>query len=309
MAALLADIGGTNTRCALAGADGPEAIRRFRNADYDALAELLAEYLDAQATGARPSTGIIAVAGPVLGDAVQMTNLDWSISAPALCRELGLQDIRLLNDFEAQAYALPAIAPDTLLQVGSGRARPEGVKGVLGPGTGLGVASLVPEGNDWRALPGEGGHVTLAASDVREANLVQTVRERYGHCSAERLISGPGLSLLHELLHGEEGIGAPEIGRRMQDGDAPAGDTFETFCRLLGTVASNLALTLGAGGGIYIGGGILPRHAQRFASSGFRERFEAKARYKDYLAAIPTFLITEQAPALIGLWTRAGRDC
>lgn len=307
MTSLIADIGGTNTRCGTSGTTGPEHIARFRNANYASVGGLLTDYIATLPTDCKPDNAIIAVAAPVRGDQVKMTNLDWHFSATALCNELRLNDLRVLNDFEAQAYALPALHPSSLLQVGSGQVRSGAPKGVLGPGTGLGVATLLPVGQDWHALPGEGGHVSMAAGNAREAAVIQAARERYGHCSAERLISGPGLSLLHELLHEEAGVDAPEIDRRMAAGDAAAAESFERFCQLLGTVAANLALTVGAFGGIYIGGGILPRHAERFAASGFRTRFEDKGRYDAYLAEIPTFLITEAEPALIGLWTRAPR--
>ena len=134
--------------------------------------------------------------------------------------------------------------------------------------------------------------------------IIRDVRERYGHCSAERLISGPGLTVLHSALHEGEELPATEIGRRADAGDQATGETFEVFFRLLGTVAANLALTLGAFGGVYIGGGIIPRQADRFARSGFRERFEAKGRYRDYLQSIPTYLITCDNPTITGLSAR-----
>ena len=302
---LIADIGGTNTRCGTTGPSGPEHIARFRNADYQDVADLLRDYIATLPDDGKPGSAVLAIAGPVRGDEVQMTNLNWRFSATALGEELQLSRLRVINDFEAYAHALPTLNPESLLKIGSGEIRLDAPKGALGPGTGLGVASLLPMGNDWRALPGEGGHVTLAAYNAREAQVIQAARERYGHCSAERLISGPGLSLLHELLHGEEGLDAPELAARIAAGNSAAADTFDMFCQLLGTVAADLALTIGAFGGIYIGGGILPRHAERFAASGFRARFEDKGRYDDYLAGIPTFLVTADEPALIGLWALA----
>lgn len=305
MNSLIADIGGTNTRCATTGPNGPANTARYRNADFSDLGALLVEYIGSLPVDDRPAAALLAVAAPVRGDEIRMTNLGWSFSAAGLRDRLQLERLRVLNDFEAQAYALPALDPDDLLQLGTGVIEADAPKGVLGPGTGLGVAVLVPAGGDWLALPGEGGHVTLPAANPREASLVEAVRELYGHCSAERLISGPGLTLVHELLHGETGLTAEAIADRMAGGDALAADSFETFCSMLGTVAANLALTVAAFGGIYIAGGILPRHAQRFARSGFRARFEDKGRYGDYLASVPTFLVTASEPALTGLWTRA----
>lgn len=305
MTALIADVGGTYTRCALTGNEGPELITRCRNADYPYLGALLAAYLDALPANTRPAAATVAVAAPVLADEVRMTNLGWSFSISALRDELELNQLRVLNDFEAQAYALPALKAADLRQIGAGECRAGAPKGVLGPGTGLGVATLIPAGHDWLAIPGEGGHVTMPAYDERETQLIRTMRERYGHCSAERLISGPGLTLVHESLHGEGGLPAAELAERMVAGDTAAADSFDMVCRLLGTVAANLALTVGAFGGIYIAGGVLPRHADRFAGSGFRARFEDKGRYGDYLKRIPTFLVTAREPALTGLWARA----
>ena len=307
MSALIADIGGTNTRCAITGARGPERVARFRNAEYRGVAPLLADYLASLPAGGRASSGVLAVAGPVRGNHVQMTNLGWTFEVAALRDELELGALQVLNDFAAQAYALPHLLPEELLQIGSGQVEAATPKAVLGPGTGLGVATLLPLGDDWLAVPGEGGHVTMAASDAHENDLIRAVRERFGHCSAERLISGPGLSLVHEILHDEHDLLPETIATRMEAGDPAALASFDTCCKLLGTVAANLALTVGAFGGIYIAGGILPQHAERFAASGFRGRFEAKGRYGDYLKSIPTFLVTADEPALKGLWARASR--
>jgi glucokinase len=178
---------------------------------------------------------------------------------------------------------------------------PNRPKAVLGPGTGLGVASLIPTQDGWQAVSGEGGHVTLPAVTPKEAELIEQLRERFGHCSAERLISGPGLELLHTMLHTSGEITAAAIATLAETGDEQAQETFSLFFELLGTVAANLALTVGAFGGVYIGGGIIPRHAERFAASGFRRRFEAKGRYGDYLKSIPTYLIVSDHPTLTGL--------
>jgi glucokinase len=188
-----------------------------------------------------------------------------------------------------------------LLQIGSGSIAPDKPKAVIGPGTGLGVALLIPSEGTWKAVSGEGGHITLPAFDDEEAVLIARIRERFGHCSAERLISGPGLSLLHSALHGGAEIDSVEIARQAEHGDPDAEHSFEVFFRLLGTVSANLALTVGAFGGVYIGGGIIPKHAEKFAVSGFRRRFCAKGRYGDYLESIPTFLITAEHPTLTGL--------
>ncbi|MFQ5635970.1 MAG: glucokinase [Gammaproteobacteria bacterium] len=309
---LVADIGGTNTRCAVTGPDGRmSAVSQFENRDYETPAPLLKRFLDSLAPGDRPDSGLLAVAAPIVDDVVHMVNIDWHFSTGALAGSLDLRALRTLNDFEALAWALPELEPGDLLRVGGGRIRDGRPKAVLGPGTGLGVASLVHADTGWLAVCGEGGHVTLPAVDALEARVIDSFRESFGHCSAERVLSGPGLGLLHRILHGGPAVEAAEVARLADNDDAAAAETFEVFFRLLGTVAANLALTVGAFGGVYIGGGIVPRHRDRFMASGFRERFESKGRYGDYLQSIPTFLIVSDHPTLTGLAAlgrRSGRS-
>jgi len=301
MTCLLADIGGTNTRCAIVAADDtPHTIKVFENRCFNDLPELLTRYIESLPEDSRPTAGMFAVAAPIRADAVQMINIDWQFSTESLRRSLRMERLRLLNDFEALAIGLPSLGPNDIRQVGGGNPVPNRPKAVLGPGTGLGVASLIPTRDGWQAVSGEGGHVTLPAVTPEEAELIKQFRERFGHCSAERLISGPGLELLHTTLHASI-IPAQEIALLVDDGDECAQETFNMFFELLGTVAANLALTVGAFGGVYIGGGIIPRHAERFAASGFRRRFEAKGRYGDYLKSIPTYLIVSDHPTLTGL--------
>ncbi|MGI9330086.1 MAG: glucokinase [Gammaproteobacteria bacterium] len=305
MSLLIADIGGTNTRCALAGPDGPEQRQHFSNQDFPSAAALLDHYLGSLAVADRPKAAALAVAAPVRNDTVQMTNLHWSINAGELRTALGLQTLKLLNDFEALACALPALSDTQVHQIGGGQPDPRGTKVVIGPGTGLGMSTLVRNADGWRALAGEGGHASLAASNAQETAIISKVRERYGHCSIERLVSGPGLSLIHELLHGEESLLPEQIGELITSGNTAACASFDLFCELLGTAAADAALMLGAFGGVYIGGGIAPHHDERFCASGFRRRFTAKGRYADYLNAIPTYLIKAPDPTLIGLCTLA----
>jgi glucokinase len=303
---LIADIGGTNSRCAIASAGVIGAVTTLRNADHAGVAALLARYIDSLPAAGRPTVGAIAVAAPIRSDEVRMVNIGWRFSQRDLQRTLGLSALHCLNDFEALAWSLPRLGASDLVQIGGGH-DVEATKAVLGPGTGLGVASLARVGRGWHALAGEGGHVTLGPQDEPEDKLVRAGRQRYGHCSAERLVSGPGLSFIHETLHGGPLLGAEEIGRRLGGGDGQAKATFEAFFRLLGTVAGDLALTVGAFGGVYVGGGIVPRYLPEISRSGFRQRFEAKGRYQDYMRAIPTWIITAQYPALRGLVAFAAR--
>jgi glucokinase len=302
MSVLLGDIGGTNTRCALGRDDGAiTGVRELRNADFASVEAVLRHYLDQIDPAEHPTRGTLAIAAPMRGDRVEMLNRAWQFSIEELRQTLGLESLQALNDFAALAWALPGLGAQDLAPVGGGVAAPHSAKVVLGPGTGLGVAALVPCHDGWQAVPGEGGHVTLAARNEREEAVIRRARQRYGHCSAERLLSGPGLGLLHAALHSGPELDAVEIGRRASAGDPAALETLESFLRFLGSVAGNLALTLGAFGGVYIGGGIVPRYLQQMRRSGFRESFEAKGRYREYLCTIPTCVITSPHPALRGL--------
>lgn len=308
--ALLADVGGTHVRFAQLGKDGrPFAVRCLALADFDTFEAALADYL-AQ-SGARAITAAaIALAAPV-GDGrrpVRLTNARWTIDPAALCARFGWSRVELLNDFAALAMSLPYLPATELGRVCGGQAEARGVRAVIGPGTGLGVASLVAAGRGWIAVPGEGGHVTLPATDAREAEIIALARREHPHVSAERLVSGSGLPLLHRCVCAIDGLPlAPEttspeaIVAAALGGDAPACvATVDTFLALLGTVAGNLALTLGARGGIYLGGGILPRLATQLESSAFARRFVDKGRFAAYLADIPVYVILSMTPALIG---------
>jgi len=314
MTCLLADIGGTNTRCAIVDKDGvPRMIEAFENHRFADLPELLKHYTESLPVDHRPVSGTLAVAAPIREDTVRMINIDWQFSTASLRQSLKMDRLKILNDFEALAIGLPHFGPGDLMQIGGGKSTPDKPKAVLGPGTGLGVASLIPVPGGWQAISGEGGHVTLPAVTHQEAGLIKRIRDRFGHCSAERLLSGPGLELLHATLHAPAEstaaeITASDITALAESDDEQALETLNIFFEFFGTVAANLALTVGAFGGIYIGGGVIPRHADRFAASGFRGRFEAKGRYGDYLKSIPTYLIVAEHPTLIGLVAAALND-
>ena len=299
---LIADIGGTNTRCAIAQPGGVvEKVETFRNREFPGLDRLLASYLGALPPSQRPDEAVIAIAAPIRGDEIHMVNINWAFSIAALARTLSLKRLIPLNDFAAQAYALPVLGPKDLRQVGGGKAVAGAPKVVVGPGTGLGTAGLVSIAGRWQAITGEGGHVTVAPSNEQETRIVALGRERFGHCSAERLISGAGLMFIHGALHGGPALAPDVFGARVAARDADALETLDVFFQFLATIASNLALTFAAFGGVYIGGGITPRYVEQFLSSGFRPRFEDKGRYRPFLADIPTWVITADQPALRGL--------
>jgi glucokinase len=299
---LVADIGGTNTRCAIARAGGTISnVESFRNREFPGLDKLLASYLGALPPNDRPEEAVIAIAAPIRGDEIRMVNINWTFSVTALAQALSLKRVTPLNDFAAQAYALPVLGPDDLRQVGGGEAVAEAPKVVVGPGTGLGTAGLIHVAGRWHAVTGEGGHVTMAPSNEREARIVALGRERFGHCSAERLISGAGLAFVYGALKGGPALTPDDVGARIAAGEAAALEALDVFFQLLGTVASNLALTFAAFGGVYISGGVTPRYIEQFQTSGFRTRFEDKGRYRPLLADIPTWVVTADVPALRGL--------
>jgi glucokinase len=287
----------------------------FSSAEHPSLAAAVTRYLENAVAKAHPDAAAIAVASPVTGDRVDMTNHPWSFSIKALKRRLGLRHLRVVNDFAAIAYAIPELERGDLVKIGGGSRVVDRPIGIIGPGTGLGVAGLVAAEGHWHAVDTEGGHATLPAADSREAEIIAVLRERFGHVSAERALSGPGLVNLYDAIAALEGAEPASfepsdvLARGRAGSDPMCVEALATFCAMLGTVAGNLALTFGALGGIYIAGGIVPRLGAWFAKSPFRERFEAKGRFRDYQRAIPTCVITHPNPGLLGLKAllRSGR--
>jgi len=305
--ALVADIGGTHARFALVTEAGVVRPETYRCADYTGPAEAARAYLADHGGDAVPVRGAFAVASVLGGDRVAMTNSPWAFSIEETRQGLGLSQLEVINDFTAVALAVPHLEPEHLVTVGGGTAQPNRTVAVLGPGTGLGVSALVRCGSSWYPLEAEGGHATMAAANAREAAILDWLRQRFDHVSAERLLSGQGLVNLYQALSALSGHQAvystPDvISGHGLDGSCPiCRETIETFFAMLGTVAGNLALTVGALGGVYLAGGILPRMAEAFRLSGFRARFEAHGRFQPYLAAIPTRLIVHPLPAFVGL--------
>ncbi len=309
---LLADIGGTNARFALEAAPGlVDQIEVLPCADYPTLAHALKAYLALPAVSgaivAPLRYAALAIANPITGDLVRMTNHHWEFSIEALRLECGFQTLVVANDFTALARALPHLTPDQKVQIGGGKPVPNTPLGLVGAGTGLGVSGLIPCKSSWTALLSEGGHVTFSPANPTEIAVLEFAWREFDHVSAERFLSGDGIELLYRALSslgGQAGPGldAPEISRRALSGEcALCVRVVDMFCGMLGTVAGNLAITLGAQGGIYIGGGIVPRLGELFAKSSFRSRFEQKGRFVHYLAAVPTFVITAKYPAFVGV--------
>lgn len=304
--ALVGDIGATNARFALVAPDGtlskPQALLCD---DYQTIAAAIEAYL-ADAEGAAPAQGVLAIAASPTGDVVSMTNHPWTFSIEGLCRGLGMHRLRVVNDFHANATAVPYLKDDERVQVGPGAPVDDMPIGVIGPGTGLGVSTLVPTPSGPRPIPGEGGHVTMSPADARESAVLDLMCSRYDHVSAERLLSGPGLVNIYNTLCEIKHVpAAPLTAAQITDptiaaDDATAQEATDMFCAMLGTIAGNLALTLGARGGVFIAGGIVPKLGDRFAKSQFRARFEAKGRFQSYLATIPTYVVVRPFAALLG---------
>jgi glucokinase len=235
-------------------------------------------------------------------------NSPWGFSGEAMRQRFGWSNLYVINDFAANALAAPQLPAEHLLQIGDGT-KAEGTPiAVLGPGTGLGVAGLVPSPAGWIALAGEGGNVTLPALDSREAAIIDILRRQYAHVSAEIALSGPGLVNLYDALCELAGKPAtpatPEHITNLYPGcDPQCREAVVIFCAMLGTFAGDVALTFGARGGVYIMGGIVPKIYEIFRHSHFRERFEFKGRYRQYLSAVPTYVVTHPFPAFVGLKT------
>ena len=305
---LIADIGGTNARFALRlPGRAPSRFRSLPTRDFPRLADAARTYLGAVAPEAPPVRAAIAVASPVTGDRVRLTNRNWSFSIAALRRALGLEALTVINDFVAIAHAVPRLRPADWIGVGGERGDARAPVALIGPGTGLGVALLVPDSGRHIPVATEGGHVTLPAADADQAAIVAALGRQFGHVSAERALSGPGLVNLYRVLADLRGARpaltdpAAITDAALDGSDALAAATLEAFCGFLGGVAGDLALTTGARGGVYIAGGIVPRFADRLARTPFRRRFEAKGRFKGWLAPIPVRVVTRPQPALLGL--------
>lgn len=304
---LVADIGGTNARFALlrAGAE-PEHEQTLACADFLDLAAAAKHYLQ-QHDNPPVSEAAAAVATAITGDVIKLTNSAWSFSVDATRQALGLNRLIMVNDFTALALALPTLRTDEYRQVGAGKPESGRPIGLLGAGTGLGVSGLIPSDEGWIPIEGEGGHTAFSPANEREAAVLRAMWNEYAHVSTERIASGPGLLTLYTVLTQLDGVTGeatlPEqVARRgMSAQDRYCAEALEMFCGILGTAAANLCVTLGARGGIYIGGGIVPALGEWFDRSSFRSRFEAKGRFRAYVSAVPTYVITASYPGLRGV--------
>jgi len=314
-ARLLGDIGATNARFALYGEDGRAARTRVLPVDgFPTLRLAIQSYLTVERVDQPLAAAALAVASPITGDAVTLTNHPWSFSISALQRDLRIGRLAVINDFTAQAMAVRHLTADERAVIGGGAPVADTPIAVIGPGTGLGVSGLIPARGEWVALAGEGGHATIGPVDDKESDVLSCLRRRFTHVSGERVLSGQGLVNLYHALAEIEGVPAESYtpaqitDRDMSEREPLCRAAVAMFCAMLGSMAGDLALTLGARGGVYIAGGIVPRLGARFAESAFRERFENKGRFRTYLAAIPSYVVTAAVPAFLGLAEVIGRE-
>jgi len=305
-AKLLADIGSTYARFAIERVRGVFGeIKALPCADYPDFLSALRAYI-AMVDAHDIRHGAIAIANPVAGDMVRMTNYHWQFSIEETRQAVGFSTLLVVNDFTALAMGLPYLKRSQFRQVGGGTARERSVIGLVGAGTGLGVSGLIPADDGWISLASEGGHISFAPQNAREMTILEHAWRHYPHVSEERLVSAAGIELIYRALAEQqkrpaEALKAPEVTQRGLAGECPiCAETLEVFCELLGTAAAGVAVTLGAFGGVYIGGGIVPRLGSYFDKSGFRSRFEAMGRLSKYVANIPTFVVTSDTATFSG---------
>jgi glucokinase len=299
---LIADIGGTNARFALTGPDGrPHDEQRLLVADFPGPVEAARAYLG----GRKVREAVFAVATPVYSDRVALTNSPWVFSIRATKEALGLERFAAINDFTAQALAVPRLAPDERVQIGGGEPRGDAIA-VIGPGTGLGVAGLIRVRGEWHPIPSEGGHVSFVSHDQRDAAVLAELQQRFGHVSNERVLSGPGLVNLATALAALDGAQVDvtdphEVARRASTGECRfCREAFERFSSLLGAAAGDLALLFWAQAGVYIGGGLCKRLGGLFDAALFRAAFVAKGRFEQRLSAFPVYMVIRRDPGLLG---------
>jgi glucokinase len=303
---LAGDVGGTKTllRLFTAGEDPEEDLeRRYESAARATFDEILEDFLP----GAQPvDAACFAIAGPVLGNSARVTNLPWSLDAHDLAVRFGIARVRLVNDFYGVAASLPLLVGNDLRVLNTGDPDPASPRAVLGAGTGLGEAIVIPEGDRWLIVPGEGGHSDFAPADELQDQLLRALRGRYGHVSWERILSGNGIVEIYRFLHGREGITVrddldpAEIAEAARDGDPLAAASMDLFVSIYGAEAGNLALKVLARGGVYIAGGIAAKNVDRLTDGRFLDAFVTKGRFEPVLRDIPVHVIMNDRAGLLG---------
>ncbi len=308
---LVGDLGGTNARFALVDPEVPgfTNVRTLTAADFETPIDAMAAYLDGVGV-AEPAGIVMAVAGPIVDGGVRFSNSHWELGSASLRKAFPAAGVRLMNDFEAIACSLPLLSPDDYETIGPVKCHLAGREnftvGVLGPGTGLGVAGLaVREGKSW-PLPGEGGHVGFAPESAVQIEVLRFLRQRFERVSIERLLSGPGVENVYDAMRHVNGLAPAPLGAAdifagaLENRDESASETVQMFYEVLGQAAGDLAMSLGAVDGIFVAGGIVKRYPELLKSSSFRSGFENKGRHRSLVERIPTSLLTHEQPGLLG---------
>jgi glucokinase len=304
---LLGDIGGTTARFAVLTGDALGPVKHLPVSRYGSLSDAIRDYLEGLKERAPPDAALLGVAGAIESGRGTLVNSQWVVDAAQIHTVHAIKSVHLMNDFEAVAHALPHLTWHDVTAIAGGKTPLGESMAVLGPGTGLGMAGIVHRGDRMTVIPTEGGHATLPGTTPREDAVIAKLRDRFGHASAERALSGPGLENLHAAIAAIDGAAVPErtakeITQLANDGGCPVCTAaVDMFCAMLGTVAGNLALMFRARGGIYIAGGIGPHIIDRLTQSEFHARFIAKGRFRAYLQRIPVAVIVNPDAAFLGL--------
>jgi glucokinase len=299
---LIGDLGGTNARLALVepGSTDPVAESRTATADFHDFESLLAAYL--ARTGASIEGGCLAIAGPISDDGrrAKFTNLPWTIDADALAARFGFGRLTLANDFAAAAMGVTVAPAETIVPLQDGEPLAHSPKLVIGAGTGLGMAVLVPHGDGWRVLPGEGGHVAFAPLDEDQDRVLNALRAEHGRVTAERVVSGPGLAAIHRILAGDTLDPAEIVRRALIEADVAALDSLDVFLSAYGAYAGDMAMAVMARGGVHLAGGIAAKLLSILPASPFLAAFNAKAEHADLVRRMPVAVVTDPLLGLRG---------
>jgi len=305
---LCADIGGTNARLALAkpGTAELSGEKHYACGEYSGLAPILADYL--AIAGCQPTAACLAVAGPIAEDGQQarLTNLPWFIDTQQLARLVNIPSVRLVNDFAAAAMGVTAASDDTMVTLQAGSPLPTAPRLVIGAGTGLGMALLIPEGKRWRVLPGEGGHVGLSPQNTGQLAIWRALHDLHGRVTAERAISGPGLTAIHRILSGQTTTPEEIAHLALVDDNLPARQSIDMFLEFYGAIAGDMAMLALARGGVFLAGGIAPRLLPLFAASPFLAAFNAKAEHEVLARQMPVRVVADPQLGLKGAALLAG---
>ncbi|MGL4488563.1 MAG: glucokinase [Rhizobiaceae bacterium] len=305
---LVGDIGGTNARFALIETprSEPRSFGNVQTADFANIDLAIRDAILPQTT-LRPKTAILAIAGPISGDEIELTNCPWVVRPFVMMEMLGLKDIVVINDFEAQALAVASLGKEHLAQIGGGEPDDNASRVVLGPGTGLGVAGLVRTGESWLPIPGEGGHVDMGPRTPRDYQIFPHIELLEGRISGEQILCGRGLVSLYRAICEADGL-APvhntpkEVTEAAFSGnDKAASEAIELFATYLGRLAGDLALVFMARGGVYLSGGIAQKIISVLQNGGMRAAFDDKAPHSEFMRSLPVFVVTHPLAAVAGL--------